>query len=64
MTIGHNNQATCQQCGAELLLAPSGRRKRFCSNACRQAAFRNETTGKSCLTTYDPGDGIGAIFAH
>ena len=37
---------SCQQCGANLKLAPSGRRKRFCSNACRQAAFRNETTAK------------------
>jgi hypothetical protein len=35
---------SCQHCGAELQLALSGRRKRFCSNACRQAAFRNETT--------------------
>ena len=38
--------SSCQQCGANLKLAPSGRRKRFCSNACRQAAFRNETTAK------------------
>ena len=35
---------SCQQCGANLKLAPSGRRKRFCSGACRQAAFRNEMT--------------------
>ena len=38
--------SSCQQCGTNLKLAPSGRRKRFCSNACRQAAFRNETTAK------------------
>jgi len=36
--------SSCQQCGTNLKLAPSGRRKRFCSNACRQVAFRNETT--------------------
>jgi hypothetical protein len=36
--------SSCQHCGAELKLAPSGRRKRYCSDACRQAAFRNETT--------------------
>ena len=36
--------SSCQQCGANLKLAPSGRRKRFCSGACRQAAFRNEMT--------------------
>jgi hypothetical protein len=35
---------SCQQCGAKLKLAPSGRQKRFCSDACRQAAFRNEMT--------------------
>ena len=35
---------SCQQCGTKLKLAPSGRRKRFCSDACRQAAFRNEMT--------------------
>ena len=35
---------SCQQCGTKLKLAPSGRRRRFCSGACRQAAFRNETT--------------------
>ena len=35
---------SCQQCGAKLKLAPSGRRKRFCSYACRQAAFRYEMT--------------------
>ena len=35
---------SCQQCGTKLKLAPSGRRKRFCSGACRQAAFRNEMT--------------------
>ena len=38
--------SSCQQCGTNLKRAPSGRRKRFCSNACRQAAFRNETTAK------------------
>ena len=38
--------SSCQQCGVNLKLASSGRRKRFCSNACRQAAFRNETTAK------------------
>jgi hypothetical protein len=36
---------SCQKCGAKLKLAPTGRRKRFCSDACRQAAFRNEMTG-------------------
>ena len=35
---------SCQQCGTKLKLAPSGRRRRFCSGACRQAAFRNEMT--------------------
>jgi two-component sensor histidine kinase len=33
-----------------LKLAPSGRRKRFCSDACRQAAFRNETTANKAPT--------------
>jgi hypothetical protein len=42
--------SSCQQCGANLKLAPSGRRKRFCSNACRQAAFRNETTANKALS--------------
>ena len=37
-------KCSCQTCGAALRLAPSGRRKRFCSDACRQAAFRNEMT--------------------
>ena len=35
---------SCQQCGTKLKLAPSGRRRRFCSGACRQATFRNEMT--------------------
>jgi hypothetical protein len=35
---------SCQQCGTKLKLARFGRRKRFCSDACRQAAFRNEMT--------------------
>jgi hypothetical protein len=46
MRIRHNKQTTgvtCQHRGAaNLLLAPIGRPKRFCSGACRQAAFRNE----------------------
>ena len=37
---------SCQHCGVELSLAPSGRRKRFCSDACRQAAFRNEKAAR------------------
>jgi hypothetical protein len=36
--------SSCQQCGTNLKLARFGRRRRFCSNACRQVAFRNETT--------------------
>jgi hypothetical protein len=39
------SQSSCQHCGAALRLATSGRRKRFCSDACRQAAFRNEKVG-------------------
>jgi len=35
---------SCQQCGTKLKLAPFGGQKRFCSDACRQAAFRNEMT--------------------
>jgi hypothetical protein len=30
----------CQHCGVELLTAARGRPKRFCSDACRQAACR------------------------
>ena len=37
---------SCQQCGTKLKLAPTGRRKRFCSDACRQAAFRNEKAAR------------------
>jgi hypothetical protein len=39
------SQSSCQHCGAALRLATSGRRKRFCSDARRQAAFRNEMAG-------------------
>ena len=38
------SKSSCQNCGAALRLAASGRRKRFCSDACRQAAFRNKMT--------------------
>jgi hypothetical protein len=41
---------SCQHCGVELLLATYGRRKRFCSDACRQAAFRNEKAGMASGT--------------
>jgi hypothetical protein len=44
---------SCQQCGAKLKLAPSGRRKRFCSDACRQAAFRNEKAAKYSSKGYE-----------
>jgi hypothetical protein len=40
------SKSSCQHCGAALLLASSGRRKRFCSDACRQAAFRNEKAAR------------------
>src|SRR6478752_5898292 len=34
------SKSSCQHCGAALLLAPSGRRKRFCSDRCRMAFSR------------------------
>ena len=40
------SKSSCQHCGTALRLAPSGRRKRFCSDACRQAAFRNEKAAR------------------
>src|SRR4051794_2910748 len=32
------SKGPCQHCGHELLIAPSGRRKTFCSDRCRQAS--------------------------
>ena len=40
------SKSSCQTCGAALRLATSGRRRRFCSDACRQAAFRNEKAAR------------------
>src|SRR6478752_5304837 len=44
------SKSSCQHCGTALRLATSGRRKRFCSDACRQAAFRNEMAGMTSGT--------------
>jgi hypothetical protein len=38
------NSFSCERCGNQFRERKRGRRKRYCSNACRQAAFRNETT--------------------
>lgn len=36
---------TCEQCGQGMpVLAASGRRRRYCSDACRQAAYRKRRT--------------------
>jgi hypothetical protein len=36
--------AACLACGAELVQAKTGRRRRYCSDACRQRARRERVT--------------------
>ena len=54
--IEHNERplsAACQNCGKELLTASAGRRKRFCSDACRKALKRG-VSGQKSPSRYDP----------
>jgi hypothetical protein len=44
---------SCQQCGSELVIAPAGRRKRFCSPRCQKAHLR--TNGFRSGLTYRTG---------
>ena len=54
--IEHNERplsAACQNCSKELLTASAGRRKRFCSDACRKALKRG-VSGQKSPSRYDP----------
>jgi hypothetical protein len=45
--------SSCQQCGANLKVATSGRRRRFCSDACRKALKRG-ISGQKSPCSYHP----------
>jgi hypothetical protein len=39
----------CQRCGREIEQKPRGRRRRYCSEACRQSAYRLRITERPAL---------------
>ncbi|WP_418155380.1 TetR/AcrR family transcriptional regulator [Actinoalloteichus caeruleus] len=44
-TVVPRNHSRCLSCGAELVLAPTGRRRSYCSRACQQRAYRARRAG-------------------
>jgi hypothetical protein len=54
--------AACQNCSKELLTASAGRRKRFCSDACRKALKRGISGQKSPSRYHPPGSEKSSNF--